>query len=245
MIKLRIMIAEDHETVREGMKLLINSQPDMEVIGEAGDGLAAIHCAQELLPDIVLMDVSMPKATGFQAAEKINQTCPQVRVLALTRHTDKSYLQQLVRAGAYGYVLKQSPSAELLRAIRAVGEGRQYLDSAMAGTVLAGYAGESTLASINRQPWISRREEEVLRLIGWGYSNKEIAAHLDISVKTVEAHRANAMPKHDHHGRIDIGPYPWSRGWLGQVSPSQPAGSGNPLVTSRIFPISKPARKNT
>jgi DNA-binding NarL/FixJ family response regulator len=214
--KLRILIAEDHETVREGMKLLINSQPDMEVIGEAGDGLAAIERAQELLPDIVLMDVSMPRATGFQATEKINQLCPQVRVLALTRHTDKSYLQQLVRAGAYGYVLKQSPSAELLRAIRAVGEGRQYLDSAMAGAVLAGYAGDSTLATINRQPWISKREEEVLRLIGWGYSNKEIAAHLDISVKTVEAHRANAMRKLDLHSRIDIVRFALTQGWLGQ-----------------------------
>jgi DNA-binding NarL/FixJ family response regulator len=216
MSKLRIVIAEDHETVREGMKLLINSQPDMEVIGEAGDGITAINRAQELLPDIVLMDVSMPQATGFQATEKINQTCPQVRVLALTRHTDKSYLQQLVRAGAYGYVLKQSPSSELLRAIRAVGEGRQYLDSAMAGTVMAGYAGDSSLAVINRQPWISKREEEVLRLIGWGYSNKEIAAHLDISVKTVEAHRANAMRKLDLHSRIDIVRFALTQGWLGQ-----------------------------
>src|SRR5689334_18629702 len=195
MIKLRIMIAEDHETVREGMKLLINSQPDMEVIGEAGDGLAAIQRAQELLPDIVLMDVSMPQATGFQATEKLNQTCPQVKVLALTRHTDKAYLQQLVRAGAYGYVLKQSPAAELLRAIRTVGAGSQYLDSAMTGKVLAGYMGDASQADISRQPWMSKREEEVLRLIAWGYSNKEIAAQMEISVKTVEAHRANAMRK--------------------------------------------------
>ena len=214
MDKLRIMIAEDHETVREGIKLLINSQPDMEVIGEAGDGVTAAQRAQELLPDILLMDVSMPQATGFQATEKINQTCPQVRVLALTRHTDKAYLQQLVRAGAYGYVLKQSPSAELLRAIRAVGEGRQYLDQAMTGTVLSSYAGDRTLGDINRQPWISRREEEVLKLIGWGYSNKEIAAHLDISVKTVEAHRANAMRKLDLHSRIDIVRFALTQGWL-------------------------------
>jgi two-component system response regulator NreC len=216
MNKLRVLIAEDHETVREGMKMLINSQPDMEVVGEAGDGIAAIQQAQELLPDIVLMDVSMPRATGFQATEKINQTCPQVKVLALTRHTDKSYLHQLVRAGAYGYVLKQSPSIELLRAIRTVGEGRQYLDTAMAGAVLTGFAGDRSLADISRLPWISKREEEVLRLIGWGYSNKEIAAKLDISVKTVEAHRANAMRKLDLHSRIDIVRFALTQGWLGQ-----------------------------
>src|SRR4051794_29554965 len=103
MNKLRILIADDHETVREGMKMLINAQPDMEVVAEAGDGVTVVDRAQSLLPDIVLMDVSMPQATGFQATEKINHTCPQVRVLALTRHTDKAYLQQLVRAGAYGY----------------------------------------------------------------------------------------------------------------------------------------------
>lgn len=214
MNKLRVVIAEDHETVREGLKLLINAQSDMEVVGEAGDGIAAAERAQTLLPDIVLMDVSMPHVTGLQATEKINQNYPQVRVLALTRHTDKAYLQQLVRAGAYGYVLKQSPSAELLRAIRAVGAGRQYLDQAMASTVLAGYAGRDVAANLNRQPWVSKREEEVLKLIGRGYSNKEIASHLDISVKTVEAHRANAMRKLDLHSRIDIVRFALMQGWL-------------------------------
>ena len=215
MNKLRVVIAEDHETVREGIKLLINAQPDMEVVGEAGDGREAVERAQALLPDIVLMDVSMPHATGFQATEKINQTCPQVKVVALTRHTDKAYLQQLVRAGAYGYVLKQSPSAELLRAVRTVGEGRQYLDQAMTGTILAGYGGHNLSARLNHQPWISKREEEVLKLIGWGYSNKEIAKDLDISVKTVEAHRANGMRKLDLHSRIDIVRFALTQGWLG------------------------------
>jgi two-component system, NarL family, response regulator NreC len=214
MSKLRILIAEDHETVREGIKLLINAQPDMEVISEVGDGLTAVSRAQTLAPDVVLMDVSMPGATGYQATESLNQLCPQVKVLALTRHTDKAYLQQLVRAGAYGYVLKQSPAAELLRAIRMVAEGRQYLDPAMTGTVLASYAGEPTSFNPNRQPWISKREEEVLRLIAWGFSNKEIGARIEISVKTVEAHRANAMRKLDLHSRIDIVRFALMRGWL-------------------------------
>ncbi len=214
MSKLRVMIAEDHETIREGIKLLINAQPDMEVIGEAADGLQAVSRAESLLPDVVLMDVSMPGATGFQATERLNQSCPQVKVLALTRHRDKAYLQQLVRAGAEGYVLKQSPAAELLRAIRAVAEGRRFLDPALTGEVLAGYASEQSLSSLNRQPWISRREEEVLKLIAWGHSNKEIGAQLDISVKTVEAHRANAMRKLDLRSRIDIVRFALMQGWL-------------------------------
>jgi len=214
MNKLRILIAEDHETVREGIKMLINAQPDMEVVSEAGDGVTAVNIAQTVVPDVVLMDVSMPGATGFQATEKLNQLCPQVKVLALTRHTDKAYLQQLVRAGAYGYVLKQSPAAELLRAIRTVAEGRQYLDPAMTGMVLSSYMGEAATFNSNRQPWISKREEEVLRLIAWGFSNKEIAARIDISVKTVEAHRANAMRKLDLHSRIDIVRFALMQGWL-------------------------------
>lgn len=214
MSKLRIMLAEDHETVREGIKMLINAQPDMEVIGEAGDGLTAVSSAQALVPDVVLMDVSMPGATGFQATEKLNQTCPQVKVLALTRHTDKAYLHQLVRAGAYGYVLKQSPAAELLNAIRTVAAGKQYLDPAMTGAALAGYVGQGTQSKSPGQPWISKREEEVLRLIAWGYSNKEIAAQMEISVKTVEAHRANAMRKLDLHSRINIVRFALTQGWL-------------------------------
>ena len=213
MTKLRILIAEDHETIREGIKLLINAQPDMDVIGEAGDGLLAVQRTQTLLPDLVLMDVSMPGVTGFQATEQLNQTCPQVKLLALTRHRDKAYLQQLVRAGADGYVLKQSPAEELLRAIRTVAAGGQYLDTALTGKVLAGIAGEHPSRD-DRQPWISRREEEVLKLIAWGHSNKEIAAKLDISVKTVEAHRANAMRKIDLHSRIHIVRFALLRGWL-------------------------------
>ncbi|HKQ08410.1 MAG TPA: response regulator transcription factor [Blastocatellia bacterium] len=213
MTKLRILIAEDHETIREGIKLLINSQPDMNVVGEAGNGLMAIQSAQTLLPDVVLMDVSMPGVTGFQATEKLNETCPQVKVLALTRHRDKAYLQQLVRAGADGYVLKQSPAEELLRAIRAVAAGGQYLDASLTGKVLAGYASEQRSKDARRQ-WISQREEEVIKLIAWGHSNKEISAKLDISVKTVEAHRANAMRKLDMHSRIDIVRFALLQGWL-------------------------------
>jgi two-component system, NarL family, response regulator NreC len=214
MSQLRIMIAEDHETVREGMKMLIDAQPDMTVVGEAGDGLTAIQKAESLTPDIVVMDVTMPGATGFQATEKLNQSCPQVKVLALTRHKDKAYLHELVRAGAYGYVLKQSPANELLRAIRTVAGGSRYLDPAMSDQVIGRHMSDSSQLDAARQPWISKREEQVLRLIAWGYSNKEIAADMEISVKTVEAHRANAMRKLDLHNRIDIVRFALLRGWL-------------------------------
>jgi DNA-binding NarL/FixJ family response regulator len=140
--KLRIFLAEDHETVREGLKMIVNAQDDMEVVGEAGDGRAAVEGAQALLPDIVLMDVSMPGLNGLRATEKLKQCCPEIKVLTLTRHRDDGYLQQLLRAGASGYVLKQSPAAELLHAIRAIAAGGMYLDPAVAGKVMGSYSGK-------------------------------------------------------------------------------------------------------
>jgi DNA-binding NarL/FixJ family response regulator len=216
--KLRIFIAEDHETVRAGLKMILDSQEDMEVVGEAGDGRTAVERAQELLPDLVVMDVSMPHLNGLKATAKLKQCCPQVRVLTLTRHMDDGYLQQLLRAGASGYVLKQSPPTELLHAIRAVAAGGKYLDPSVAGKVLGRYADSSRLASLRGTAQggrdLSEREEEVMRLIAWGYSNKEIAARLDLSVKTIEAHKANAMKKLGMRSRIDIVRFALLQGWL-------------------------------
>lgn len=212
MNNLRIFIAEDHETVREGLKLIINAQDDMEICGEAGDGRAAVLLAQELQPDVVVMDVTMPELSGLKATKKLKQLCPHLKILTLTRHTDDGYLQELLRAGASGYVLKQSASAELLRAIRAVAKGGNYLDPAIAGRVIAGYAKKSINAAA--QSTLSNRETEVLRQIAWGYSNKEIAAALSLSVKTVEAHKANAMRKLDIGRRIDIVRFAILQGWL-------------------------------
>ncbi|HEX8131447.1 MAG TPA: response regulator transcription factor [Pyrinomonadaceae bacterium] len=212
--KLRILLADDHETVREGLKMIVNAQDDMEVVGEASDGRAAVARAEELLPDIVVMDVSMPHLNGLKATVKLNQSCPQVKVLTLTRHSDDGYLQQLLRAGAAGYVLKQSPPAELLHAIRAIAAGGKYLDSTLAGKVLDNYTGKPSAALRIAPGSISEREGEVLRFIAWGYSNKEIAARLELSVKTVEVHKANAMKKLDMHSRIDIVRFALLQGWL-------------------------------
>jgi DNA-binding NarL/FixJ family response regulator len=214
MTKFRILLADDHETVRAGLRLILNAQPDMEVVGEAGDGRAAIARAQELLPDIVVMDVSMPHLNGLKATEKLKAICPQVNVLALTRHTDDAYLQQLLRAGASGYVLKQSPPAELLHAIRAIVAGGKYLDPAVAGKLIGSHVGRSASPHVATQGILSDREAEILRLIAWGHSNKEIAARMEISVKTVEAHKANAMKRLDMHSRIDIVRFALLQGWL-------------------------------
>jgi two-component system response regulator NreC len=213
--KLRILLADDHATVREGVKMIINAQSDMEVVAEAADGRTAVSQTQAVKPDVVVMDVSMPRGNGLRATETLKESCPEVRVLALTRHQDDGYLQQLLRAGAAGYVLKQSRPVELLQAIRAIGAGGSYLDPAVAGKVIGDYGRRrQPPPSVAGVATLSSREEEVLRLIAWGYSNKEIATRLDLSVKTVETHKANAMHKLQMRSRIDIVRFALLQGWL-------------------------------
>jgi DNA-binding NarL/FixJ family response regulator len=213
MNKITVLIAEDHETVREGLKLILAGQSDLEVVGDAGDGRAAIELAQKLEPDVVLMDISMPNLNGLKATAKLKECCSKTSVLALTRHKDDSYLQQILRAGASGYVLKQSPASELVHAIRAVASGGKYLDPAVVGKVMGSYTGRKTISSEPR-PAITERETEVLRLISWGYSNKDIANRLDLSVKTVETHKTNAMKKLGMNSRIEIVKYAVAQGWM-------------------------------
>lgn len=212
--KLRILLADDHETVREGLRLILNAQPDMQVVATAGDGREAVDETARVAPDVVIMDISMPGLNGLAATAQLTEHAPGTKVITLTRHADSSYLQQLLRAGAAGYVLKQSRPAELLHAIRAVAAGGKYLDASMAGPVLGSYA--KTVAAAGAEPAapLSPRETEVLRLIAWGNTNKEIAARLDLSVKTVEAHKANGMRKLGMRGRIDIVRYALLQGWL-------------------------------
>jgi len=213
MSNIRVIVAEDHATVREGLKLIINAQSDMEVVADAEDGRTAIELAQKLQPDVALMDISMPGLNGLKATAKLKECCPDVQVLAVTRHKDDGYLQQVFRAGASGYVLKQSPPAELLHAIRAVANGGKYLDPALAGKVMGRYSGRRSVINEGGTD-VSDREVEVLRLIAWGHSNKEIASRLDLSVKTIEVHKANAMKKLGMASRIDIVRYAVLQGWL-------------------------------
>jgi len=211
--KTRILLADDHATVREGLRLLLDAQPDMQVIGEANDGASAIVKVLQLKPDVLVLDVSMPGMNGLKAAEALRQQAPNLKILTLTRHDDDGYLHQLLRAGVAGYVLKQSRPAELLHAIRSISSGGRYLDPAVAGKVMTGYRRRHQDDGMPGSS-LSARETEVVRLIAWGYSNKEIAARLDLSVKTVETHKANAMHKLGMRGRIDIVRYALLQGWL-------------------------------
>ena len=214
MNKLHIFIADDHMVVREGLKALVNAQPDMEVVGEADDGRAAWLRAKQLRPDVVLMDVSMPEMSGSQVTERLRHECPQVKVLALTVYEDASYLRQLLRAGASGYVLKRAVTEELVRAIRTVAAGGSYLDPTLASKVVSSYISQNTAVSGAPGGALSDREEQVLRLMAWGYSNKEIGGKLSISTKTVETYKVRLMEKLKLRSRADIVRYALQQGWL-------------------------------
>jgi two-component system, NarL family, response regulator NreC len=213
---LRILLADDHVVVRHGLKLVIEDQPDLTVVAEAGDGESAVQQALKLKPDVIVMDISMPGMNGLAATRKLRLLQPKAAIVTLTRHTDDAYLQELLRAGVSGYVLKQSAPIELVQAIRAAAAGRQYIDSALTARVTAAFLGRPPRLKGQPNAGISERESEVLRLIASGHSNKEIAARLSLSVKTVEAHKANAMRKLDLNGRIDIVNYAILQGWLHQ-----------------------------
>lgn len=213
MTTLRVFLADDHAVVREGLKALINAQPGITVVGEAADGLAVCEQAPVLRPDVVVMDVSMPKMTGSQATARLHRECRDVRVLALTVHEDRGYIRQLLAAGAVGYVLKRAAPEELIQAIRTVAAGGVYLDPSMAGMVVGGFVQKSADTGPPGGE-LSEREEDVVRRMAAGHSNKEIAARLELSVKTVETYRARAMDKLGLHSRADLVRYAVQQGWL-------------------------------
>jgi two-component system, NarL family, response regulator NreC len=204
-----VLLADDHETVREGLRLLVNAQTDMQVVGEAGDGNQAVERVRALRPDVVVLDLTMPGTSGLTAARALKGADPPTAVVALTRHDDDAYVQELLVAGASAYVLKQSSSAELLSAIRVAAAGGRYLDPAL--------PPPNHVRDPRRRPGtppISEREAEVLRMMAVGHSNKEIASTLSISIKTVEVHKANAMRKLNLRGRTDVVRYAVLNEWL-------------------------------
>ena len=213
MVKVRVMLADDHRMMREGLRVFVGRQADMEVVAEADNGKTAVALAQKFQPDVLVMDVSMPEMNGLRATEILHESHPSIKVLSVTRHTDGGYLQQMLRAGARGYVLKQSGSDELVRAIRAVAGGHSYLDPAITQQVI-GVVSDSSTNAAHWETNLSNREEEVLRLIAWGAVSRQIAARLGVSIKTVESHKANAMSKLGMTNRLDIVRYAVLRGWL-------------------------------
>jgi DNA-binding NarL/FixJ family response regulator len=219
MKRLRILLADDHKVVRDGLRLLIDSQRDMRVVGEAGTGKEALQQARDLKPDVAVMDLSMPELNGLQATERLRADCPAVKVVALTVHEDPSYLLQLCKAGAVGYVLKRSAGDDLIRAIRAVAGGGLHFDPTVASKALTSRLGESPGKAGLHPGDLSEREKEVLILVAWGYSNKETAGDLGLSIKTVETYRVRISDKLGLRSRTQIVQYALRQGWLNEAHP--------------------------
>jgi two-component system response regulator NreC len=218
-MKLRVLLADDHAMLREGLAVLINSQSDMEVVAQASDGDEAVRMARESNPEIAVLDVSMPTMGGAEATERIREACPRTRVVALTRHADQGYVRRLLQAGADGYVLKKSAADTLITAIRMVAQGGTYVEPALAGTLLQRAFGSARVSASTAQGEVlSEREEEVVRAIAWGRSNKEIASDLGLSIKTVESYKAAALEKLGLRSRAEIVRFAMGRGWLTEDS---------------------------
>lgn len=212
--KLRILLADDHTILRQGLRALIDSQPDMEVIDEAANGVEAIEKAKQTLPDVVIMDIGMPEMDGAQATDFLKHELPQIKVIALTVQEDTGYLGQMLKAGASGYVRKRAAADELINAIRLVAAGGHYLDPELTARFVTSHLDQPPVESAVKRPALSKREQDVMRSIAWGYTNKEIAAALSISVKTVETYKARLMVKLDLRSRVDIVRYALRQGWL-------------------------------
>ena len=212
--KLRVFLVDDHAILCDGLRMLINAQPDMEVVGQAKSGRDAVRQAKSCPMDVVVMDVSMPDLGGVEATEQIKQEHAQVRVLALTRHADLGYLRRLLRAGASGYILKKSAADELITAIRTIANGGAYVDAELASEFFGNLASRPIASDSVAKNELTEREETVLRLVAWGMSNKEIASQLNISIKTVEYHKSRSAETLGLRSRAEIMRYALSQGWL-------------------------------
>ena len=213
---INVVLADDHPVVREGLRMLVNSQLDMHVVGEADNGEAACRIARELQPAVVVMDLSMPRLNGAQATQQIRRESPGVRVLALTVHEEQQYVTELLRNGANGYVLKRAAAADLVQAIRVVASGGTYIDPSLAGKLLDGLLHAAEPAGAAPDEILSDRERDVLIRIARGFSNKEIAAALGISVKTVETYKARVTEKLSLNSRVEIVRFAARLGWLNE-----------------------------
>lgn len=215
---LRIVLAEDHTILREGLRALLSADPNFEIIGEAQNGREAVRCVEKLEPDLLLMDLSMPRMSGMDAIREIKRRYPEVKIIALTVHKTEEYLLTTLKAGADGYVLKDATHEELVMAIKNVMRGKSYLSPGVSEKVIEGYL-EGRESSRPASPWetLSQREREVLKLIAEGFKNKEIAEDLCISLKTVEKHRANLMKKLDLHNAATLTVYAVQKGLVNRL----------------------------
>jgi len=209
--KIRVLIADDHTIVRSGVRLLLEAETDIEVVGEALDGKEALALVEQLHPNVVLMDISMPGVDGIEATKKIITQWPETRILVLTMHRSDEYFFEMITAGASGYVLKGAETNELIHALRVVAKGEVFLYPSMAGKLVKGYL-DSLDRSKNTLSNLSKREEEILRLLADGYTNKEIAEKLFVTPSTVHSHRSNLMNKLNLNSRRDLIQYARQKG---------------------------------
>ena len=198
--KIRILLADDHAVVRQGFKMILAAQADMEIVGEAGNGREAVSLAETLNPDVIVMDVAMPELNGIEATRRLGDSSPRTRVLALSMHKDSVYVREILRAGARGYLLKDSGDADLINAVRVIAKGEGYISPAVSDAVLTDYRKHVT----DPLDLLTSREREVLQHIAEGKTNKEIATALNLSVYTVEAHRGRIMEKLNLHSTGEL-----------------------------------------
>ncbi len=214
MSTIRIVVADDHRILRQGLRSLIESEEGLEVVGEVGDGQAALECIVAVRPDVLILDISMPKMNGIVLLQQLRKQRGAPRVLVLTAHADTVYLRQMLAAGAAGFVVKRSAADVLIQAIRTVATGGAFLDPAVAGKVASGFVEQKKLRLSREGDELSEREQEILQEVARGYSNKEIASRLGISVKTVETHKTNVRDKLGLRSRAEMVRYAVQQGWL-------------------------------
>ena len=213
--RIQVLLADDHAVMRAGLRLLIDNQADMHVVGEAGDGLQAIDQAAALQPDVILLDLTMPKIDGLSSLKQIRERAPHTRVLILTMHADEQYLREAIGRGASGYVVKQAADQEVLSAIRAVMRGEMYIHPSMTKALLGDLVKEpSSIGPRDPIELLSDRELHVIKQVARGHTNQEVAEKLSLSVKTVETYRARAMEKLGLTSRATLVRYAMEQGWL-------------------------------
>jgi two-component system response regulator NreC len=213
--KKRVLIVEDHTILREGLRSLLSGHNDFEIVGEATDGREAVRTVEKLQPDIVIMDLSMPRMDGIDALREIKKQNPKIKILILTVHKTEEYILASLEAGADGYILKDATHAELIKAMQVILQGDRYLCPAISGQIIEGYLQKrKTDKTQSVYETLTPREREVLKLIGEGYKNKEIAEQLFISIKTVEKHRSNLMEKLQLHNSAAVTSYAMKKGLI-------------------------------
>lgn len=214
-MKIRVLLADDHTILRAGLKMMLNAQPDIEVVGEAQDGRQALQEAQRLQPDLVLMDITMPDMNGIEATKQIKKLLPDIKVLVLTMHEHDEYVFQTLRAGASGYMLKEAADTELITALRVIQSGQFYLSPAAQSVMVGDYLQRvRTGEEKDSYSSLTEREREILKLVAEGFTNNQIAERLVISPKTVDTHRTHIMDKLNLHSRAELVKYAIRRGLL-------------------------------